>query len=566
MALRNKLLSRFLGRDKEKRQEAKQEDHNVQNGASNGEQWKNKLLIPEDHALSKLWSLYSGSKSALRLGFDIPDKLECREELEDLMTDEYLQLELRRMMRALTSVAERRLEEFSQDEDAEAPYLDAKVQLLMTSDKVTAWYFIYPPSGGGDTVNEELLQRVLDMSRVCFGVNRDLLYKASKLEYFKLYLAACGEPPVNGQDGEVIDFFPRNPICALPADESGKVDFSALQLFHNIKKDEAICRLTEPTPCEDGRTVTDEVCFAHVGKPASLPRGRNTVISEEGDRLLAMIDGHVEFSGRSFQVKPVLEIGGDVDFSTGNINCLGDIHIRGDISSGFTVRATGSITVDGVIEACTVEAGTDLVVKKGVQGNGKAILRAHRSIYAKYLESTTAYVGENIDTECIINCDVFSDGKVTVRSGRGTIIGGQVCAAFEISANIVGARSEAHTVVKLGGRPCEEFERENLAKEIMDYEKEIEKLKRQPESPSKSKQIAKMRVQISADKLKLQQFDKELEKLDEENNMVEYGKGRLVCNTIYPGTEINIGRAMLRVSHEDRMCTATIVGGEVVLS
>ncbi len=565
MALRNKLLSRFLGRDKGKKQETKPEENNVINESLKEEQWKNKLLIPEDHALSKLWSLYSGSKGALRLGFDIPDELECKEALEALMTDEYLRLELRRQLRALTSVAERRLEEFSKEEDAEAPYLDAKVQLLMTADKVTAWYFIYPPSGGGYSVNEEMLRRVLDMSRVCLGVNRELLQRASELKYFKLYLAACGEPPVNGKDGEVIDFFPRNPVCALPADEAGNVDFSALQLFHSIKKDEAICRLTEPSPCEDGRTVTDEVCFAYVGKPASLPRGRNTVISEEGDRLLAIIDGHVEFSGRSFQVKPVLEIGGDVDFSTGNINCLGDIHICGDISSGFTVRATGSITVDGVIEACTVEAGTDLVVKKGVQGNSKAILRAHRSIYARYIESTTVYVRENIDTECIINCDVFSDGKVTVRSGRGTIIGGQVCAAQEISANIVGARSEAHTVVKLGGRPCEEFERENLAKEIMDYEKEIEKLKRQPESPSKSRQLAKMRVQISADKLKLQQFDKELEKLDERSGIAEYEKGRLVCNTIYPGTEINIDRAVLRVSHENRMCTATIVGGEVVL-
>ncbi len=564
MALKNRLLARFLGRDKDKGPEKKSEE-NAAAEPQNEDKWKNELRIPEDHALNKLWKMYTGKEGSFRLGFDIPEDLGCRETLEALMDDDYLRSELRRLMRALTSVSERRLEDFPKDEDAEAPYLDAKVQLLMTADKVTAWYFIYPPSGGGDPVSEELLQRALDMSRVSLGINEELLKNASKLEYFKLHLAACGVPPVNGKDGEVIDFFPRNPTTTLPSDESGNVDFTSLQLFHNIKKDEPICKLTEPTPCEDGRTVTNEVCFARVGKPASLPRGRNTVISEEGDTLLAMIDGHVEFRGTSFQVKPVLEIGGNVDFSTGNINCLGDIHIRGDITSGFTVRATGSITVDGVVEACTVEAGTDLVVKKGVQGNNRAILRAHRNVYSKYIESTSIYVRENLDAECVINCDVFSDGKITVRSGRGTIIGGQVCAAHEVSANTIGARSEAHTVVKLGGRPCEEFERENLAKEIMDLEKEMEKLERQPDSPAKARQLAKMRVQISANKLKLQQFDKEMEKLDEQANIDEYGKGRLVCNIIYPGTEINIGRSTLRVTRENRMCTATLVSGEIVL-
>ena len=42
--------------------------------------------------------------------------------------------------------------------------------------------------------------------------------------------------------------------------------------------------------------------------------------------LIASMAGHVEFTGRSFQVKPVLDIQGDVDFSTGDINFIGDIN------------------------------------------------------------------------------------------------------------------------------------------------------------------------------------------------------------------------------------------------
>ena len=61
--------------------------------------------------------------------------------------------------------------------------------------------------------------------------------------------------------------------------------------------------------------------------------------------LLASSSGHVEFSGRAFQVKPLLDIPANVDFSTGDINFLGDVCIHGDICSGFTVRAIGNITV-----------------------------------------------------------------------------------------------------------------------------------------------------------------------------------------------------------------------------
>ena len=65
---------------------------------------------------------------------------------------------------------------------------------------------------------------------------------------------------------------------------------------------------------------------------------------------------------------PALDIPANVDFSTGDINFLGDVCIHGDICSGFTVRAIGNITVGGVVEACTVEARAAL--RPGPHGAG----------------------------------------------------------------------------------------------------------------------------------------------------------------------------------------------------
>ncbi len=523
------------------------------------------LRLHPDHPLNQLWELYARNSSRTPepvLSFEIPPDLEGGAEvLEEFMSGEYLEKELERLEYSITGVAERRFEDYTERKGELTPDIDAKIQLFMTADKVTAWIIMYPPIGTGKDADEAMLRHTLERSRVSFGLYDKLFTGFSELQYFRLYFAACGTLPVHGKDGYVIDSFSRKPTIALNEDDAGKIDFAALEIFQNVKKGDVICQIVEPTACTDGWAVTNEKCYAHVGKPATVPKGRNTGMSEDGTALIATIDGHVEFSGRSFQVKPVLDIGGNVDFSTGNINCLGDIHIHGDVNSGFTVRATGNITVDGVIEACVVEAGADLIVRKGVQGNGKAVLRAHRNIYAKYLESSRVYVRENLDTECLVNCEVFSDGKVTVRSGRGTIIGGKVRAAYEVSANIVGARSECLTSVILGGRPFEEFEREEIVSDIAGLENEMEKLERQPESPAKQRQLSKMRMQISMNKLKLQQYDKELTQMGEEKT----GVGRMICSTVYPGTEITIDGSLLRVTQENRMCTASLAEGEVVL-
>ncbi len=524
-------------------------------------------LLPE-HPVNQLWSLYPRRDTCtpdLRLGEVPPDGVSDEPGAPAaLLTAEGVEKELPRLDDFVSSTASDRLKKIA---PSEAPALkaDAEVQVFLTVDVMTAWVLIYPPSGGGEEVTADALKKALEKAKVTHGVDQGLLENLPKFQdrYFHLFLAAQGTPPVNGRDGYVIDLFSRTPVQALAEDESGRVDYASMELFQNVKEGDVICRIIQQTPCTDGRTVTGRVFYAKAGKPPVVPKGRNTTLSEDGDTLIATCEGHVEFSGRSFQVKPVMDIGGNVDFSTGNINCLGDVHIRGDVCSGFIVRATGNITVDGVIEAGIVEAGGDLVVRKGVQGNGKAILRAHRNIFARFLESCSVYARENLEAECIVSCEVYSDGVVKVRSGRGAIIGGQVRAAKEISANIVGARSECQTGIYLGGRPCEEFERQVLVQQIENYEKELVKLDRQPESPTKLRQMSKLRMQISAEKMKLKQLDKEVEAMDKDGKTP--GHGHMLCGTLYPGTEITMGSSYLRITQEQEGCDVSLVRGEIVL-
>ncbi len=521
------------------------------------------LTLPVEHPFTQLWA-QSGFLRPPRLRLDLPPAAAGE---PPLLSPAELPEELARLELLVRRSAERRLKRIETETVASniAPALDAEVHLFLTAYQLAAWALVYPPSGGGAGVSAEMLHRALALSGVCYGVDEAALVRLPQQQdrYFNLFLLARGDPPLHGRDGYVNDMFSRSPPRPLVEDASGQVDFSALELFQNAKKGDVICEIIPPAPCRDGRTVRDEVCYARAGVAAHIPRGRNTELNEDGTALIATREGHVEFSGRSFQVKPVMDIDGNVDAFTGNISCLGDIHIHGDVCSGFSVRATGNITVDGVIESSVVEAGSDLVVRKGVQGNGLAVLRAHRSIYARYIESCSIYARENVEAENIINCDVFSDGTVKARSGRGTILGGQIRAANLVTANIVGARSEMTTGIFLGGRPYEAFERETLELEIKELEAGLEKAG-PGDDPARRQQLSKMRLQISANKMKLQQFEKTLERAGAEP-LPAQAQGYLRAGIVYPGVEITIGAQSVKTSREVPMCTASLVNGLIVL-
>ncbi len=534
------------------------------------------LELPSEHPLYRLYHMRRQESGYL------PTPRICLDE-DGVLPKEIVQRERERLKTLLMSKCSARLreikgknkrgkggkkkEEKEGEEEEEQLVLDAQPCFFFSADKLYAWGIVFPPVGYGAEVSREMLYQALAAQGILYGVNTHLVdrWAMDREKYLHLFLVATGKPAFDGANGNIVDSFPREAVRSLEVDEFDRVDYTALNLIHNVKQGQEICRLIKPTEGEPGRTVLDTEIPAKCGKSVPLPKGRNTEISEDGTLLVASIAGDVEFTGRSFQVKPVLEIPGNVDFSTGNINFLGDINIRGDVLSGFTVRAMGNIQVAGVVEAgSTVEAGGDLVVVKGILGDGTTIIRAHRSIFSKYIENSTIYVRENLQTDCIINSQIYSDGEVLVVSGRGTIIGGRIWAAKRINALTVGARSECRTSVMLGGLPCTNFEYEIVQRELKMLEMELEKLECQLDSTGKSSLLDKTRMKLSLAELKLKQLESELADIrieTEENNT-----GRLECGIAYPGTEICFGDEILRLRQEHRKCAASFVRGEIVVT
>jgi uncharacterized protein (DUF342 family) len=539
----------------------------------------NQLILSHEHPfilLFEKWREQVGYAPLPHLRMDYGD--------DDGPVDEKLEKELSRLRRAITAVAADRLSQIPKEPEPKPPseeeeesgaeeeveeeppfQLDAQPIIYVTADQLAAWLVVFPPIGEGKELDRDMLDGILKESGVSFGLDTSLLDSLADApdRYFHLFLIARGRAVVHGKDGYIEDFYKRTVKKKFEEDEHGRVDYFHLNIVQNVEKGQPICQIIPPVPGIPGRTVLDEEITCKEGKTPALPKGRNTEASEDGMQLLAVKSGRVEFSGRSFIVKSVLEIGGNVDFSTGNINFVGDVHIHGDVGSGFSVRTIGNVTIDGVVEAAEIEAGGDLIVAKGILGDSRAMIRAHHDVYAKYMENCTVHCRGGLQTDCIVNCDVYCDGEVNVRSGRGTIIGGRIRAAQGVNAKVVGSKSESVTSIFLGGQPFADFERETLLLNIKKQEAELERLERQPDSPTRTQRMGKLRLDLSIGRMKLSQFDKELKKLKEK--LEEQGGCRMKCNIAYPGVVISIGDLSMPLAKETSMLDARLVGGEICL-
>ncbi len=579
MAFIDKLLSRLRGawRGEEEASDPGQEPPKAEKAPPHV--WAPaELRLPPEHPLSRLWEGYAQEHGAplpaVCLSFEpllerLGPAAEGGGDGSAVLTEEELAGELARLEELTDRTAGGRLTELDwlrEKAGSPPPVMDAEAHVYVSIHATAAWLLAYPPIGGGRELDREMVDAALKRARVRSGVEEELLSALPERpdRYFTLHLVAVGRMPGRGKDGKVIDLFSRERADAPKEDEAERLDFGSLGLFQNVHKGDAICRLVSPVQGRDGESVMGKVVPGGRGQEVSLPMGRNTRISEDGSTLVAAIDGHVEFDGEGFRVEPVLEIEGNVDASTGDITCEGDVHIHGDVCNGFSVKATGNVTVDGVVESSLVEAGGDLVVRKGVQGGGQCVLRAYRNVFVTYVESSRVYARENVEAESLISCQVFCDRDVVARSGRGTVAGGEIHAGHDVRAKTVGTPFELPTFISLGGRPVEEFARADLKRTVGELERRLEKLEK-GKDPARLEQVAEIRTQLAAGRAKRQRLEKELKRLDGEEAGWRRSHGRLRCDVLYAGVEISIGGAFLRVAHETRMCVTSVSKGEIGL-
>lgn len=446
--------------------------------------------------------------------------------------------------------------------------VDEMAEVLIASDGLAAWVLLLPPSGNGKTLVLEDLRALLETAGVTHGISQDALEAViAQKTYFRLLLVARATDPVPGKDGWVEDHFPRSndPIVIADSESDSKtVDYRARSNVQAIKKGTVICDIHPPVPGKPGTRVDGAPIPPASVRAASAPNGIGTAVSEDGRQLLAVSEGFLEFRAGVFNVKNVLNISGDVDYSTGNIDFRGDVSIRGDVREQFSVKATGNVHISGLVEAACVEAGGDVVIANGVSGNGQAVIRG-KHVRAKYLENCTVYA-EELESEYILTSHVYCSGSVLVSGGRGAIIGGQVVAAQNVKASRIGTQTGRTTDICLGVRPDvrEEFatnktELSALRKEASELAKRATYLKKRMEEQGRPDTRSSREIEAAVVKLtSLAEREKTLTGRQNELNgqLTSLPTSRLECSELYPGVRLTIGSAMRNIETLHNACTA----------
>ena len=75
--------------------------------------------------------------------------------------------------------------------------------------------------------------------------------------------------------------------------------------------------------------------------------------------------------------------------------------------------------------------------------------------------------------------------------------------------------------------------------------------------------MGKLRLDLSIGRMKVNQFDKELKKIQEK--MEEQGGCRLICDIAYPGMMLTIGELTKPLEKETSWVNARLVDGEICM-
>ena len=272
--------------------------------------------------------------------------------------------------------------------DAVKRYQEREMMVTtIAPNKMEATVRFYPPSVQGFKLEKDDIYADLRTAGVQFGVDESVVDAfLQKRVYCTDIVMAVGKPVRHGTDAS-IEYFFKTDLRARPTlNEDGSVDFFNLNTMNHVKKDDLLARLTREDPGEYGVNVCGEPVKPRDVKRLKLRYGRNVYVNEEHTEAYCEVNGHVTLVDDKIFVSDVYTAE-NVDNSTGDINYEGTVKISGNVCSNFTVRAKGNIEIMGVVEGATLEAGGDITIARGVNGKGKAVLKAGGNIISKYIEN-----------------------------------------------------------------------------------------------------------------------------------------------------------------------------------
>ncbi len=366
---------------------------------------------------------------------------------------------------------------FAQPEPVKPTHEASGISVRVRRDRTEASIEVATPPGGSPDVTIDQLKDGLKTAGVVYGIDEEILDILARVRVIDDVCCARSLPPRAGEDAYLKYHFDieSQGRPALLAD--GRVDFKNLNNFINVKAGQVLVEKVPATPGVPGTDVLGMPIPAKSGKDLPLPAGKGVNVVDKG-LMVAAIDGQLHIAHDRVNVLPTIVIEGDVDYSTGNIDFLGSVIIKGSVQPGFSVKAGGNVEVRGNISGGMVEAA-NVTVRTGIQGMGRSVIRVRERLVARFIENATVYADQEIVvSDVIFHSMAFAGRRIVVEGRNGLALGGRLAAGEEIRVRTAGNQSEVATDLEVAVDPFLKEELFKVRAELIKSAAKAEDLKR----------------------------------------------------------------------------------------
>lgn len=395
-------------------------------------------------------------------------------------------------------------------------------------------------------IDEQDLKEFLASHQIIHGLQDETLELFAKFPAKMEYplLIAEGQYPINGVDGNIKFVFDFKEEI----NRDSKWNFRDVMKIPSVSKGQRLAKLIGPEKGVDGLDVTGTVVKANPGKPAAATAGKNVVYREEDSTFFATENGQFNLSGRKLNVYPEYEVNETLSLKDGNLDFIGTIIIRGDVPTGFTVKAEGDIKIFGMVEAATIIAGGSIYVTEGISGQEKGSLEAGENIHIAYINQAKIYAGNDLFVEnSILHSECLANGHVYCQ--KGSIAGGSISAGKTIEARDVGTRMNTKTEITLGMNKLLLEREQNLLNKKQELELLLEKLKILGQKlATQDTANPKIRISLLRQRHSFAKTKEQLTEIGEELLLLNTSLGDLkeakliVRNFIYQNVNVSFGK------------------------
>lgn len=445
----------------------------------------------------------------------------------------------------------------------------------VSHDRMKAQFVLLPSCGPRPELTWADLSQVLEQRRVRYGLvesSLEFLQRTSRVEATHVVEVAEGRRPDNLEPGRVI--WGTAGAAALQGDE--ELDLEGRHRATSVRAEQL---LAERHPAQEGRCGIDVAGHRIPGLPdeeETLEAGANVRVTrdEETDvrRYHATVDGVVRVRDGVLWVRPLVVVEGDLEGQHRTFEPGQDVLIKGAVGSGSTVRASGTVSIVGVVESgASVHSQEDVLVERGIIGHGTKVV-ALGEVHTRFVQSGSVVAcGDVTVSGHLMDSQVRSGGhlRLSGEEGRsGTIVGGRALASSGVEARRVGSPTASNTVVGIGPDPSIaaqlrkldkgiEFCRTNTTRIFLTLgQKDIDvayfKQLIDKTPPQKRKPIMRLLEQLKQLVSTREQSVKKRQELEREQRRILEEARIRVSDMVFADVQIRMGEEVLKVTEDLR--------------